>query len=297
MEQENNCWQCGKPLRTPPPPPPPDEVIPPDPTPAPAPSAPRLQLFRRKKKPPEKKPVVLEDVLKLDDLYTTRISPESSKDESEPAAECKTAPIKKTITTLTGELVEVEEQPAQTAATIGEAEIEAKPEGPIFIISFCRNCGFQNPEGIRECQKCRNKLEIVHEPPPELDPLPRAWGFDALGVAWIILGFAAMYSGIFLIKTDDRMGTTLSDYFWTLVVAAAPGILIFMRHVFCKVLFWVMSFVSLMIWLVIGFIWVYVGLQLSQNGEIGLTWFAVFSALSFVSWVTVRVNDEFDYSL
>ena len=256
-----------------------------------------MQLFRRKPKQPEKPPVSLDDVLKLDDLYASSNRTDSTTEELEAEAESEPHPIKKTVTTLTGEVVEVEEQSAQTAATIGEAEIEAQPEGPIFIISFCRNCGFQNPEGIRECQKCRNKLEIVNEPPPELAPLPRAWGFDLLGMAWIILGFAAMYSGIFLIRTDHRMGITLSDYFWTLVVAAAPGILIFMRHVFCKVLFWVMSFVSLMIWLVIGFIWQYVGLTLSQNAEIGLTWFAVFSILSFASWVTVRVNDEFDYSL
>jgi hypothetical protein len=200
--------------------------------------------------------------------------------------------------TLTGETVEVDEPPpSNPAATIGESEIESKPEEPVFIISFCRNCGFQNQEGVKECKQCGVKLEVVHEPPPEIEELPRAWGFDVLGAAWILLGIAAMYSGIFLIKTDHRTGNTLSDYFWTLIVVAVPGVLIFMRHVFCKILFWVMSFASLLIWLVIGFIWLYIGLRLDTNGEIGLTWFAVFTTLSFVSWFTVRVNDEFDYSL
>jgi hypothetical protein len=257
--------------------------------------APRIKLFQRKNKEPEKKPVSLEDVLKIDDLYASpKEGPAAEPAESEP-----TAPTgKKSLITLTGEVVEVEDaESSHPAATIGDAEVESEPEEPVFIISFCRNCGFQNEEGVKECKRCGLKLEVVHEPPPEIEKLPRTWGFDVLGAAWIVLGFAAMYSGIFLIKADHRLGTTLSDYFWTLIVVAVPGVLIFMRHVFCKILFWVMSFASLLIWLVIGFVWLYLGLRLNANSEIGLTWFAVFSALSFVSWFTVRVNDEFDYSL
>ncbi|HET7854466.1 MAG TPA: hypothetical protein VFM04_08415, partial [Candidatus Methylomirabilis sp.] len=76
----------------------------------------------------------------------------------------------------------------------------------------------------------------------------------------------------------------------------APGILIFMRHVFCKVLFWVMTLGSILVWAVIGFIWYFVGIYISDNTQVGLIWLAVLSGLSFVSWLTVRLNDEFDFS-
>ena len=304
FEQESRCWQCGKPLRistsAPPMPEEParDEVIPAE-TAAPAPSpSPLFRRFTRKSREPEKKPVALDDVLKLDDLYTSgpeKAEPASAESE-EPTQESDTPVIRRT--TLTGEVVEVPESSgAEPAATIGNTAIESQPEAPIYVQTYCSNCGYQNMEGVRECKKCGSKLAILQDPPGEIEPLPRNWGFDVLGGAWIILGLSAIYSGIFLIQADQRTGTTLGDYFWTLIVAAAPGILIFMRHVFCKLLFWVMSFVSLFIWLVIGFIWLYVGLRLSINAEVGLTWFAVFSALSLLSWFTVRVNDEFDVSL
>ena len=293
MEQENNCWQCGKPLRVAAPAPEsePQNVLPAEPQET---ATPRRGLFNRRTREPEKRPVSVDDVLTLDSSFTS-FEPVNTAPDPEPADE--QIPTTRTMTTLTGEVVEVE-APAESgaAATIGESAIQAKPEEPVFIQTYCSNCGFQNEEGVRECKKCGHKLAILSEPPRDIEPLPRAWGFDVLGAAWILLGLAAIYSGIFLIRADHRAGTTPSDYFWTLIVAAAPGVFIFMRHVFCKLLFYVMALGSVMIWLVIGFIWLYVGLQLTPNGQIGLTWFAVFSVLSIVSWFTVRVNDAFDYS-
>lgn len=295
MEQETTCYQCGSLLKPPLPPPPKEEVHPAEPSAAPS-APPLARMFKRKSKEPEKKSVSLDDVLKLDDLYASPKSDAETRDVADTVSEsADSAPKIKTMVTMTGEVVEVEDAHVP-AATIADAEIEARDEAPVFIQTYCSHCGYQNEEGVRECKKCGSKLAVLNQPPGEIAPLRRSWGFDVLGAAWIFLGLSAIYSGIFLIRVDHKSGITLSDYFWTLIVAAAPGILIFMRHVFCKILFWVMSFVSLFIWLIIGFIWQYIGLRLSSNGQIGLTWFAMFSALSFVSWITVRMNDEFDYS-
>lgn len=174
----------------------------------------------------------------------------------------------------------------------------AQPAQEVMVLTFCKACGFQNAEGARECAKCGKPLEVVSaSAAPVMEALPRAWGFDLLGVAWIALGFAAVYCGQFLVKTDpNHPGVTWADYFWTGVVVCAPGILIFMRHVFCKVLFWAMTLGSIMVWSVIGFIWLFVGLRVSDNGQIGLVWLALLSGLSVVSYATVRMNDAFDFT-
>src|SRR5205823_9362826 len=117
-------------------------------------------------------------------------TPEASPETSEPQF----------LTLMTGEVVEAPDSPipakdnVAAAAKIGNAEIAAEPSAPIFVLSFCKACGFQNPEGVMECIKCKSMLEVVAEPPGDVEALPRAWGFDVLGLAWIILGFGAIFS-------------------------------------------------------------------------------------------------------
>lgn len=203
-----------------------------------------------------------------------------------------------TMTTLTGETVEVDSpSTSQPAATIGDTRLIAQPEEPVMVLSFCRACGFQNEEGVRECVKCKNLLEVIKSSEwKEMEALPRAWGFDVLGLAWIVLGVAAIFAGQFLLQATPGK-TTWADYFWTGIVVCAPGIMIFMRHVACKIIFWAMTFASILVWLVIGFIWQFVGLQLTPNSEVGLSWLALLSALSAISYFTVRTNDAFDWSI
>src|SRR2546430_2751756 len=109
MEQENNCWQCGRPLKTPPPPPePPTAEVIPDASPA-APAGPRFKIFRRKPRTPDRPPVRLEDVLTLEDLFGRSSSPESEEQSPQQESLETTGTVKRTMTTLTGEVVEVEE--------------------------------------------------------------------------------------------------------------------------------------------------------------------------------------------
>lgn len=209
-------------------------------------------------------------------------------------------PATRTATTLTGEVVEVPTSPAQEptqliAATIGEAQIEA-PTEQVMYLTFCKVCGLQNEEGAMECRKCKTPLEVVAlGSVPEVEPLPRNWSFDVLGVVWIVLGLAAIYCGWFLVKADpSHPGATWSDYFWTGAVACAPGILIFLRHPFCRLMFWTMTLVSVLVWLVLGIVWILGHLQVSDNGQIGLSWLAVLSGLAIFSFFIVRQNDAFD---
>lgn len=211
-------------------------------------------------------------------------------------------------TTLTGEQVEVPDlseapppftqdlaQPAATGPPDGTAP-DAKPAAPVFRLTYCKTCGIQNDEGATVCRKCREPLPVLTEPVPDIEPLRRTWGFDLLGLAWVALGVAAVYCGRFIVRTQPgHPGITWPDYFWTGIVVCAPGVLIFMRHYFCKFLFWVMAFSSILVWSVIGFIWLYVGLHVSENGSVGLAWLAALSLLSLISYATVRLNDEFDF--
>jgi hypothetical protein len=222
-----------------------------------------------------------------------------------------TAPGKPRVRmTMSGEEVEEEEPETSTpilnldsnqqvAASIGVSQIIAEPGQEVMVLSFCKNCGYQNEEGLLECARCKHVLEIVAVGSiKDIEPLPRAWGFDVLGAIWIILGMAAIYCGQFLIKADPKHpGNSMSDYLWTGIVVCAPGILIFMRHYFCKVMFWVMTLGSIMVWSVIGFLWVIGKLLVTDNMQVGLTWLAILSALSVFSFFTVRVNDAFDYGM
>lgn len=204
-------------------------------------------------------------------------------------------------TTLTGEVVEVPDFSTPPVPAGGTTEsvspATATPESgkPVFRMTYCKTCGVQNDEGAEKCRKCGQILPLLSEPPPDLVPLRRSWGFDLLGVAWLVLGFSAVYCGRFLIKADPaHPGVTWSDYFWTGVVVCAPGVMIFLRHYFCRMLFWLMTFGSLMVWSVIGFIWLYVGLHVTENGRVGLLWLGALSGLSVLSYLVVRLNDEFD---
>lgn len=219
----------------------------------------------------------------------------------------------RTMTTLTGEIVEVEE-PAPIRSTmnapsdktsntpvavIGSSTVEAGPAQHLIRLTWCKNCGFDNPEGVVECVKCKNMLEVVDvkDAPGEIGQIPRAWGFDVLGAIWVILGLAAIYCGQFLVKTDTgRQAVTWSDYFWTGMVASAPGAFIILRHHFCKPLFWVMTLASALVWAVIGVVWITGHLYVSDNGQIGLEWLTALTALSVVSYYTARQNDAFDFT-
>lgn len=205
--------------------------------------------------------------------------------------------------TLTGEVVDVPDfsaapsKPVAPPAPPAPAPTASADAGePVFRMTYCRTCGIQNEEGAVECRKCKQPLPVLSGPPPDLVPLRRSWGFDLLGLAWIVLGFSAVYCGRFLIKADPQhLGITWSDYFWTGIVVCAPGVMVFLRHYFCRFLFWLMTFGSIMVWSVIGFLWLYVGLHITENGRVGLMWLAALSLLSVMSYLTVRLNDEFDF--
>jgi len=301
IEQETNCWQCGKLLR-----------------PAPADAASAASAAPASDAKPAAKPAspqagsLLNRVLGKPAPAAQPEGPPKPLINFEPGASASEQPTTRMAMTLTGEMVEVEDTPpsqeppaatvgpqATPAATIGDSAIEAGPTQQLIRLTWCKHCGYDNPEGIVECVKCKNILEVVDikDAPGEIEQLPRAWSFDVLGAVWIVLGIAAIYCGQFLIKTDNsRHGTGWSDYFWTGIVASAPGILIFMRHYFCKLLFWVMTLASVLVWAVLGVIWVTGHLYVSDNGQIGLEWLGAFTALSVVSYITVRQNDAFDYA-
>jgi hypothetical protein len=319
MEQEVNCWQCGNLLRPKPLPEP--EPAPPDPAPEPA-TEPRVAakprvlagLFSRKPQQPPAPPPRPEDLIRFEGEFNSTPGVETPSttevSEDEPAQ-----PNTSTRMTLTGEVVEVEEtapddrtQPVpvptpdpdrtqQVAATIGATQLAAEPGPELMILTFCKHCGLQNQEGIRECARCKNMLEIVEVGSvKDVEPLPRSWGFDVLGAVWIILGLAAVYCGQFIVKANNQShSVTWSDYFWTGVVVCAPGIFIFMRHYFCKTLFWVMTLASMLVWAVIFVIWITGHLFVTENAQVGLSWLLALSLLSAFSFFTVRVNDEFDF--
>lgn len=305
IEQEVNCWKCGSLLR----PLPPRPAGPAAENKAPEPDrTPRLWAAWRKSKSAAK-PEPPKNPITFDGLFAERQQVEDEQASQVPQ-EPAPSPGTRTVTLMTGEVVEMPPDEAEAhalfgappapapnapAASIGSTEIEKpKDEKPLLTLTFCRHCGYDNAEGAKECAKCKRPLDVV-ESLPELAPVPRQWGFDVLGGLWCVLGLAAIFSGWFLLRSDPGK-TSWADYFWTGVVACAPGVLIFMRHVFCKVLFWVMTLGSIMVWSVIGTVWILGHLYVSDNGQIGLIWVAILSALSVISFFTVRFNDEFDYS-
>jgi hypothetical protein len=62
-------------------------------------------------------------------------------------------------------------------------------------------------------------------------------------------------------------------------------------------LFWVMTLGSIMVWSVIFVVWMTGHLQVSDKGEVGLTWTFALSCLSAISFFLVRTNDAFDYDI
>ncbi len=305
MEQEAICWQCGKRLRELP-----VRVNPEAADTKPAATEdkkPERKQFWQRSKPPQRRSAPPEAPITFTGMFAEQEEVPEVPVPDTPQTQTRAEPKTRIVTTLTGEEVEVPDdspvsvlsgETTSAAATIGQSEVAAEPETPVFVLTFCKVCGYQNPEGVKECVKCKSMLEVVHEPLGDVAPLPRAWGFDALGVLWIVLGIGAIFSGWFLLKADpSHPGQSWADYFWTGVVACAPGILIFMRHVFCKVLFWVMTLGSILVWAVIGTVWILGRLYVSDNGQVGLTWLFILSLLSAISYYTVRVNDAFDFTL
>jgi hypothetical protein len=323
IEQQANCWQCGKLLR-------PKPVSEPQPVAVPGPSPEPTEegkeaarpavwagLFSRKQQQPQAPPPRPEDLIKFEGDFGIEAAEASNGDETPDEADRPNDPKTLTRTTLTGEVVEVSDtatddrtqpvpipppptnldQTQPVAAVIGNSQIADEPGPEVMVLTFCKHCGYQNAEGLRECARCKNMLEIVAVGSvKEIEPLPRSWGFDVLGAVWIILGIAAIYCGQFLVKADaNRHGATWADYFWTGVVASAPGIFIFMRHYFCKTLFWVMTLASILVWAVIFVVWITGHLMVTENAQIGLTWLVALSLLSAFSFFVVRVNDEFDF--
>jgi hypothetical protein len=301
MASERTCWQCGKPLRvelaeasSPPEESREDSVTTNGSAPKDTASGGLLSRVLRKPAPPPP------------------AGPQKPLINFEPGATAAEISPKRTMVTLTGEIVEVDEPepipvqaapvapaPNGSAATIGGESIEGGPTQHLIRLTWCKNCGYDNPEGVVECVKCKNMLEVVDvkDAPGEIEQLPRAWGFDVLGAVWVVLGLAAIYCGQFLVKTDgSRKSNTWSDYFWTGIVACAPGVFIFLRHHFCKLLFWVMSLASALVWGVIGVVWITGHLYVSDNGQIGLEWLTALTILSVSSYYTVRQNDAFDYT-
>jgi ribosomal protein L40E len=181
-------------------------------------------------------------------------------------------------------------------AEIGGEAIKARDSQPLMRLTFCKHCGFQNEEGDAECRKCSKPLEIVPIGSIEEKIKPsRNWFIDLLAAIWIIVGVSAVLSRIFLIKTNTgNASITLSDFMWTGIVASIPGILVFLRHFFCRLLFWTMSIVALLVWSVVFILWFTGHLLLSDNGRIGLGWIAVTTALTLISYFVVRQNDAFD---
>lgn len=301
LAREPACWKCGAPLHAPAPKPlgndDIDFAVHDAPKGAPAASAAR---------PPRTPRITLTGEVVEEPDFSAPTVPEPARRAvsavacPHPPAQAPSADRTRTATTLTGEVVDMPDFSTPRDEPAPAPEPEPAPasgpgEGAVMRITFCKTCGIQNDETATACRKCRQPLEIITEPLPDIKPLRRSLGFDLLGISWIALGVAAVYCGRFVAKADpNRVGMTWADYFWTGLVVCAPGVLVFMRHWFCKVMFWAMMFASGLIWAVIGFIWLYIGLSVSDNGRVGLMWFAALSVLSFISYVTVRLNDEFD---
>src|SRR5258708_7102493 len=156
IDPEANCWQCGSLMK----PRPPKEIV--EQTEQ---QLEKASFFKRKKKAPEAPAVLQEAPIKFDGLTAAdlQLEPPNVEDSQE---------TRKTqfVTLMTGEIVEVPDDSippkdnVTTAATIGNAEIVAEPSAPIFVLTFCKACGYQNPEGVLQCVKCRSRLEVVPEP-------------------------------------------------------------------------------------------------------------------------------------
>ncbi len=277
LAKESNCWQCHSPLHI---------------TPEEADTA------NKGFNDVEIKP----GLIRFGDDPEPEVAPVYEPPEPTPA------PGKRIRVTMSGETIEEDIPDSEltssagvetiVAGKIGNTEIHAELGAEIMVLSFCKHCGHSNPEGLKECEKCGRKLDIVAAGSVgEIEPLPRAWSYDVLGLCWIVLGFSAVYAGQFLLKPNTANKVSISDYLWTGFVVLAPGVLIFMRHYFVKVLFWVMTLGSALVWGVIGFLWWLGKLYVSDNMQVTLIWLAVLSGLSLVSWIIVRVNDAFDMSL
>lgn len=182
------------------------------------------------------------------------------------------------------------------AGTVGDTQIVADTSQQVMYLTYCKKCATQNEEGVTECKRCGAELEVVAvDSVKEIVMPPRAWGFDVLGVGWIALGIAAIVCGQFLVKADPKHpGVTWTDYLWTGAVVCIPGVLIFMRHYFCKLMFWVMTLLSLLTWPLVGLIWYTGHLRISENTALGLYWLGGLSGLSLFSYFVVRTNDAFD---
>lgn len=279
MPAETNCWQCGARFGSP--------------SNGDAPAARVASLS------PEQAATDPDGLVNYSELY-----------KPPPAPPPKKQSIFKQL--LTGEMVEVEESgsildastPApltdEPAGAIGGDTLKLSEADSGFMrLTYCKDCGQQNEEEATKCRKCGKELELVAAGSvKEIQKPPRTWAFDLLGLAWIVLGIAAVYCGWFLVKTDaERQGVTWGDYFWTGVVVCAPGILIFLRHYLCKVMFWIASLASTLVWSVLGLIWILGHLKVSDNGQVGLIWLASLSLLSAFSYFVVRQNEEFEFGL
>lgn len=311
MEGEANCWQCGHRLTAPA-----SEATPAETTASAAPAAPEEQPATK----PAPKPSggLFNGLLSRNKPPEAPPQPEKPLIDFEPGAGSSDQPTRQMRMTLDGEMVEVEDTPLSTAtlnaagldtptanagsdgpiaATIGDTTIEGEAT-PIMYMTYCKICGHENVEGAKECFKCKSPLELVPLGGiPDIEPLPRAWGFDVLGVVWVVLGLAAIFCNQFLLRTNaSAQHAGWADYFWTGVVACAPGFFIFSRFHFCKLLFWVLTLGSALVWSVIGVVWILGHLFVSDSMQVGLIWLSLFSGLSVISYLTVRLNDAFDYA-
>jgi hypothetical protein len=316
IDGEANCWQCHALLK----PTTPAPATVPAPIPAPDDSAvvksngkAPATLFGISLPGKPKKPEQLADpgpLIQYDEEHLA-----SAPKVTIPAEETLTAADgasggKRVRVSLTGEIIEddapespdgatASNSPASIAAKIGADDIVDLPSEEVMVLTFCKQCGYQNVEGVKECAQCGKQLDIIAVSEfREIEALPRAWGFDVLGAVWVILGVAAIFAGQFLVKTDaSRAHASIADYLWTGVVAIAPGVLVFMRHHFCRALFWVMTLASFMIWSVIFIVWITGHLHVSDKGQVGLSWIFALSMLSGISFFLVRTNDAFDYDV
>ncbi len=222
------------------------------------------------------------------------LSPPPQQDESKK---------ENTYITFDSDLIDAQEvkdttefvQPSESAPVKRDSSQSIEPTEQVMRLTFCKYCGYQNQEGDVECRKCHKELEWVSAKTQMIvEPVKRFWGFDVLGAIWVILGFAAVYSRIFLIHTSPGQPAEPSDYLWTGFIVCIPGALIFVRHYFSRFLFWAMSLISLFVWFVIFAVWITGHLFVSLNLQVGLIWLAIFSILTLFSFYVVRMNDEFN---
>jgi hypothetical protein len=311
MDGETNCWQCHALLKSQPSPTPPEEsrAAPPQRTF----SLPKYVRLFRSSKPSSEAPAESEPapLISYDPEHIASLPQPPPAAEPEPAEVETAAPVKQVRVTLTGEVVEEEVQPPvarvlqsadasqnAAAAVIGTDHIEEGERVEVMVLTFCKHCGHQNDEGVKECARCGKELDVIARSEyREMEAAPRAWGFDVLGAIWVVLGLAAIYAGQFLVQTNAARPPSIADYLWTGVVAVAPGVLVIVRHHFCRMLFWVMTLGSIMVWTVLFVVWFTGHLHVSDKGQVGLTWILALSLLSAISFFLVRTNDAFDYDI